>query len=245
VTQRNNSYGQPVGFTITDWTPPPLPPPDPMEGRYCRIEPLDPGRHAEQLHAANSLEADARGWTYVAYGPFTNAAEYRRWTETYGQRADHRFHAIIDNASGKAGGVAAYMRMDPANGSIEVGGIKYTPLIARRPAATEAMYLMMKRAFDLGYRRYEWKCDALNAASRAAALRLGFSYEGTFRQAIVYKNRNRDTAWFSILDGEWPALRLALEQWLAAENFDREGRQKTSLSALTAPLLRSRHQEAD
>lgn len=137
-----------------------------MEGRYCKIEPLDPGRHAEQLHAANSLEADARGWTYVAYGPFANAFEYRCWTETHSQRVDHHFHEIIDKASSKAGGVAAHIRMDPTNGSIEVGGIKYTPLIARWPAATEAMYLMMKRAFDLGYRRYEWKCDALNAASR-------------------------------------------------------------------------------
>ena len=136
--------------------------------------------------------------------------------------------------------MAAYMRIDTANGSIEVGGIKYTPLIARQPAATEAMHLLMKNAFALGYRRYEWKCDALNAPSRAAAQRLGFSYEGTFRQAVVHKGRNRDTAWYSVIDREWPALRAAHEQWLAPENFDAQGRQKTRLSALTAPLLQAR-----
>lgn len=234
-----NEYGQPVGFPVKDWSPPPLPPHQALAGRSCRLEPLDPLRHAETLHAANSLEADGRGWTYVAYGPFASLADYRHWTETYGQREDHRFYAIIDGRSGRAGGVAAYMRMDPASGSIEVGAIKYSPLIAQQPAATEAMHLMMRNAFALGYRRYEWKCDALNAPSRAAALRLGFSYEGTFRQALVYKGRNRDTAWFSILDSEWPALQAVHEQWLAPENFDAQGRQIVSLSGLTAPLLRT------
>jgi hypothetical protein len=142
-------------------------------------------------------------------------------------------------SSGKAGGVASYMRIDPANGCIEVGGIKLTPLVARKPAMTEAMHLMMKNAFDLGYRRHEWKCDALNLPSRAAAQRFGFSYEGCFQQAVIYKNRNRDTAWFSITDLEWPAIRAAHEQWLAPENFDAQGRQKSSLSAPTAPLLRA------
>jgi RimJ/RimL family protein N-acetyltransferase len=132
------------------------------------------------------------------------------------------------------------MRIDPANGVIEVGGINYSPLLQRKPAATEAMYLMMRRAFELGYRRYEWKCDSLNAPSRAAAQRLGFSYEGVFRQAWVYKGRNRDTAWFSIIDGEWPALREAFERWLAPANFDANGRQRTGLSSLTAPLLKAR-----
>ncbi len=240
MTQQQNEFGQPIGFALTGWTPPPLPPRETLTGRYCRIEPLDAERHAAQLHEANSREPDGRGWTYVAYGPFATLEDYRHWVETYGQRNDHRFCAIIDVTSGKAAGVASYMRMDPANGSIEVGGIKYTPLIARRPSATEAMYLMMKQAFALGYRRYEWKCDALNAPSRAAALRLGFSYEGTFRQAVVYKNRNRDTAWFSISDREWPALRAAHEQWLAPENFDAQGQQIVSLSGLTAPLLQAR-----
>lgn len=240
MTQQQNEFGQPVGFALSVWTPPPLPPRETLSGRYCRIEPLDAKRHAAQLHEANSREPDGRGWTYVAYGPFATLEDYRHWVETYGQRNDHRFCAIIDVTSGKAAGVASYMRMDPANGSIEVGGIKYTPLIARQPSATEAMYLMMKQAFALGYRRYEWKCDALNAPSRAAAQRLGFSYEGTFRQAVIYKNRNRDTAWFSITDRQWPALQAAHEQWLAPENFDAQGQQIVSLSGLTAPLLQAR-----
>jgi RimJ/RimL family protein N-acetyltransferase len=174
----------------------------------------------------------------MGYGPFATPSVYRAWVVAQAGREDPRFYAIIDRASGKAGGVASYMRIDPANGCIEVGGIKLTPLVSRKPAMTEAMYLMMKNAFDLGYRRYEWKCDSLNAPSRAAARRYGFSYEGIFRQAIVYKGRNRDTAWFSITDREWPAIRAAHERWLAPENFDAEGRQKVSLSSLTAPLLR-------
>ena len=240
MTAYQNGYGQPISFPVADWGPPPLPPRDTLTGRFSRLEPLEPDRHTEQLHAANSLEVDDRGWTYIAYGPFAAAADYRRWAETYGQREEHRFYAIIDTLSGKASGVAAYLRMDPASGSIEVGAIKYTPLIAQQPAATEAMHLMMKNAFALGYRRYEWKCDALNAPSRAAAQRLGFSFEGTFRQALIYKGRNRDTAWYSVTDREWPAVQAAHEQWLAPDNFDAQGRQKIRLSALTAPLLKAR-----
>lgn len=233
-----NEFGLPVGAALPGWKAPPHPPRSALEGRYCRLEPIDADRHAAELDAANRLEADDRGWTYMANGPYATAADYRAWVETMQTRSDPQFYAIIDLASGKAGGVASYMRIDPANGCIEVGGIKLTPLVSRKPAMTEAMYLMMKNAFDLGYRRYEWKCDALNAPSRQAARRFGFSYEGIFEQAVVYKGRNRDTAWFSITDREWPAIRAAQEQWLAPQNFDAQGRQKTSLSALTAPLLR-------
>lgn len=240
MTHRKNEYGLPIGFALPDWTPPPLPPRVTLAGHFCRLEPLDAGRHAADFHAASQLEPDQRHWTYLTYGPFATADDCKRWAELYAQRKDYLFHAIVDARSGKAAGVASYMRMDPGNGSIEVGGIKYTPLIARQPAATEAMYLMMKNAFALGYRRYEWKCDALNAPSRAAAQRLGFSYEGVFRQAVVHQGRNRDTAWYSIIDSEWPALQAAHEQWLAPDNFDAQGRQKTSLSALTAPLLQAR-----
>lgn len=234
-----NEFGLPVGFALPDWKAPPHPPRSVLEGRWCRLEPLEAGRHAAPLDAANRLGADDRGWTYMTNGPYATPAEYRAWVETMQTRNDPQFYAIIDAASGKAGGVASYMRIDPANGCIEVGGIKLTPLISRKPAMTEAMHLMMRNAFDLGYRRYEWKCDALNAASRAAARRLGFSDEGIFEQAVVYKGRNRDTAWFSITDREWPAIRTAHEQWLAPENFDAEGRQQMSLSSLTAPLLRA------
>lgn len=206
MTGHRNSYGQAVGFPLNDWTAPPLPPRKTLEGNYCRVEPLDAARHSADFHFANQLEPDERSWTYLTYGPFATEQECQRWAEEYSQRKDYLFHAIIDLESGKAAGMAAYMRIDAANGCIEVGGIKYTPLIAQQPAATEAMHLMMKNAFALGYRRYEWKCDALNEPSRAAAERLGFSYEGTFLQAVVYKNRNRDTAWYSITDREWPAL---------------------------------------
>jgi len=148
---------------------------------------------------------------------------------------DPLFHTIVDLATGKAVGVATFMRIDRASGVIEVGNINYSPLLQRTPAATEAMFLMMRRVFEeLGYRRYEWKCDSLNAPSRAAALRLGFQFEGIFRQAVVYKGRNRDTAWFSIIDSEWPSLKRAYEQWLGPENFDAEGRQKRKLAELIA-----------
>lgn len=206
-----------------------------MEGRFCRLEPLDPARHAADLFAANQLDKEGRNWTYLSVDAFENLASYRAWLEQVAKGDDPLFHAIIDKATGKAVGVATFMRIDSTNGVIEVGNINYSPLLQRKPAATEAMYLMMVRVFDeLGYRRYEWKCDSLNAPSRAAALRLGFQYEGLFRQAVVYKGRNRDTTWFSIIDGEWPALRRAYQQWLNPENFDAAGKQRRKLTDLIA-----------
>ena len=206
-----------------------------MEGRLCRLEPLDPERHAAALHAANALDGGGRNWTYLPYGPFETFEDYRAWMEGTCRGDDPLFYAVVDPLTGGATGVASYLRIDPANGSIEVGHINYSPLLQRTPAATEAMYLMMKRAFDLGYRRYEWKCNALNGPSCAAAERLGFTFEGVFRQAAVVKGRNRDTAWYSVIDGEWPALRDAFTRWLDPSNFDGRGRQRTRLSALTAP----------
>lgn len=233
-----DEHGQPVGFALPGWTPPAVPPPRILEGRYCRVEPLDAARHAAGFHASDCLETDRRGWTYMTYGPFATADTCRDWAEQTAGRKDYLCHAILDRASGQVGGLAAYMRIDTANGCIEIGGIKLTPVIARRPAATEAMHLLMRNAFDLGYRRYEWKCDALNKPSRAAATRLGFSYEGTFLQAVVMKGRNRDTAWFSVTDREWPSIRTAHELWLAPQNFDDKSIQRESLSSLTAPLQR-------
>jgi RimJ/RimL family protein N-acetyltransferase len=214
-----------------------------MEGRFCRLEKLDPGRHGTSLFAANSLDAEGRMWTYLGYGPFDSEATYRAWAEEMSSKSDPLFFAIIDRASGRAIGVASYLRIDPRAGSIEVGHLAYSPLLQSTTAATEAMFLMMKCAFDLGYRRYEWKCDALNAPSRAAALRLGFTHEGIFRQAIIVKGRNRDTAWFSIIDKEWPTLRGAFERWLDPGNFDAAGTQLKRLSELTtqascAPVIR-------
>jgi RimJ/RimL family protein N-acetyltransferase len=224
---------QPVGNPVPGWTARSAPPRTPMQGRFCRVEPLEPARHGEDLFAANRLDTEGRNWTYLNIGPFEHFADYRAWLEKVAAKDDPFFHAVIDLATGKAVGVAAYMRIERAHGVIEVGSINYSPLLQRRPAATEATYLMMARVFDeLGYRRYEWKCDSLNAPSRAAAARLGFQYEGRFRQAIVNKGRNRDTDWFSIIDGEWPALKGAYQAWLAPANFDEEGRQKSGLAEL-------------
>jgi RimJ/RimL family protein N-acetyltransferase len=211
-----------------------------MEGRFCRLEPLDAKAHAEALHAANILNTDGSMWTYMAYGPFATLEIYRKWVDGVAGGNDPMFFAIVDRATGKPVGVASYLRVDPANGCIEVGHLAYSPLLQRKPSASEAMYLMMAQAFRLGYRRYEWKCNALNAPSRAAAQRLGFSYEGIFRQATVVKGRNRDTAWYSIIDAEWPALRGAFENWLAPANFDASGKQRMRLSSLTGPLLQQR-----
>jgi RimJ/RimL family protein N-acetyltransferase len=208
-----------------------------MEGRFCRLEPLDPGRHAAALFAADAADTDARSWTYLAYGPFSTLAEYRDWMIATCLGDDPMFFAVVDRTDGKPAGVASYLRIDPPNGSIEVGHIHYSPRLQRSAAATEAMYLMMSRAFDLGYRRYEWKCDALNAPSRAAAERLGLTFEGIFRQATVYKGRNRDSAWYAAVDSEWSALREAFRRWLDPANFDDIGRQRLRLSDLTRPIL--------
>jgi RimJ/RimL family protein N-acetyltransferase len=233
MEQQVNALGQPIGFPLPGWSPRPAPPRTPILGRFCRVEPLDPARHAADLFAAFAEDAEGRNWTYLPRGPYRSFADFGQWAEAACRLDDPLCHAIVDTASGQAVGVASYMRIDRAAGVIEVGSITYSPRLQRRPAATEAMYLMMRRVFnELGYRRYEWKCDALNAASRAAAQRLGFQYEGLFRQATVYKGRNRDTAWLSILDREWPALRVGFERWLDPANFDAQGRQRASLAAL-------------
>lgn len=201
-----------------------------MGGRYCRLEALDAPRHAEALFEAYARDDSASGWTYLPYGPFANVDEFRTWVHRKSAGNDPLFFAILDT-EGHAAGVASYLRINPEMGSIEVGHIHYSSLLQRTRAATEAMYLMARRAFDeLGYRRYEWKCDDLNAPSRRAAERLGFTYEGTFRQDRIYKGRNRDTAWYSITDAEWPPVRDALEAWLDPSNFDGAGRQRTSLA---------------
>lgn len=182
-----------------------------------------------------SLDVEHRNWTYLPYGPFETFLEYAAWVEQVYAAADPLFFAILTPRVAqppldvRAAGVAAYLRIAPDAGSIEVGHINFSPRLQRTAAATEAMYLMMKHAFERGYRRYEWKCDALNAPSRAAAERLGLQYEGTFRQATVYKGRNRDSAWYAAIDREWPTLRAAFERWLSPENFDANGQQRSKL----------------
>ncbi|MGI9436844.1 MAG: GNAT family N-acetyltransferase [Geminicoccaceae bacterium] len=228
-----NPFGQPIGLPVLDWQPVSPPPLTPMEGQFCRVEPLDIDRHGSDLFSAFSDEQGDRNWTYLPYGPFETEADLRTWITTYCVGSDPLFHAIVDKATSGAVGVASYLRIVPAVGVIETGHIHFSPLLQRRPAATEAMVLMMRRVFsELGYRRYEWKCDALNGPSRRAAERLGFRFEGIFRQATIYKGRNRDTAWYSILDREWPCLERAFSQWLDAENYDENGEQKASLGTL-------------
>jgi RimJ/RimL family protein N-acetyltransferase len=224
-----NALGQPIGSALPAWRAPPRPEPVTLPGRLCRLEPLDVERHSAQLHEANLFDREGRMWTYLAYGPFATLEDYRQWLEPRAAARDPQFRAIVDARTGRALGLGSYLRIDPDAGSIEVGHLAYSPPLQRTAMATEAMYLLMRHAFDLGYRRYEWKCDALNAPSRRAAERLGFRFEGIFRQCLVYKGRNRDTAWYSILDCEWPAIRSAFERWLDPSNFDADGRQRESL----------------
>jgi RimJ/RimL family protein N-acetyltransferase len=237
MEHRFNSLNQPIGLPLPDWKPPCAPSRELIKGRFCRLEPINSAIHAADLFAANALDVEGRNWTYLSYGPFPDLESYRLWIETTCVGHDPLFFAIISSKIGKAVGVASYLRITPASGSIEVGHINYSPLLSRTPTATEAMALMMNQVFALGYRRYEWKCDALNAPSRAAAQRLGFSFEGVFRQAIVYKGRNRDTAWYAVIDKEWPALKEAYEKWLSPNNFNVDGTQRSRLSEWTRPLL--------
>ncbi len=220
-----------LGAPVPDWAPPPTPAGVALDGQYARLERMDPDTHAGDLHRAYSGH-DAL-WSYLPYGPFSSAAGYHRWAKETATGSDPLFYVLRDRATGHCGGVASYLRITPAAGSIEVGHICLSPEIARSRIWTESMFLMMDHAFGLGYRRYEWKCDALNLPSRRAAQRLGFSYEGTFRQMSVVKGRNRDTAWFSVIDTEWGALREAYAAWLAPANFGAGGRQRERLSDLT------------
>ena len=219
------------GALLTGWTVPPRPTGEAMEGDLVRLERMDPDAHAADLYRAWSGH-DAL-WEYLSYGPFSSAAAYHRWAKDHATGTDPMFHVIRQKANGHCGGVASFLRITPESGSIEVGHINLSPELNRSRAATEAMFLMMQWAFKAGYRRYEWKCDALNLPSRRAAQRLGFSFEGVFRQATIVKGRNRDTAWFSVIDSEWPALSEAYRAWLSPANFDANDRQKESLSDLT------------
>ncbi|MEE9387683.1 MAG: GNAT family protein [Paracoccaceae bacterium] len=230
-----------ISNKIDNWTPPVRPNLIELEGRYTRLAPLCAQAHSEPLFRANS--ADDSIWDYLPYGPYATVSDYRSWVADAQGGHDPAYVAIMDKEHSVWAGVASFMRINPEMGVIEVGGINYARRLQRTRAATETMYLMMKWAFEAGYRRYEWKCNALNMPSRRAAQRLGFSYEGIFRQSMIVKNRNRDTAWFAIIDSEWPALKQAFQQWLAPENFDGDGRQLCSLATLTAPVRVSQDPE--
>ena len=222
---------QALGKPLPDWKPPVRPERVDLGGRLVRLEPLDADTHAFALHEAFAGH-DAL-WDFMAYGPFASATAYHRWARQREQGGEPIFYVLRDLATGRQGGVASYLRITPEAGSIEVGNICIAPIMQRSRVATEAMFLMMEWAFRAGYRRYEWKCNALNLASRRAAQRLGFSFEGVFRNHMVVKGRNRDTAWFAITDEDWPAIREAFALWLDPRNFGPDGRQRERLSDLT------------
>ncbi|MEM8842475.1 MAG: GNAT family protein [Pseudomonadota bacterium] len=231
---RHNATGQPIGPAVASRAPATRPGNLVLEGRYCRLEQLTPA-HAGDMFEAIQDDAEGRIWTYMPNGPFDSLAGYAAWLNDAIAVSDPLQFAIM--VDGKTVGTASYLRIDPQHGTIEVGFITFTPRLQKTRAATEAMYLMMRWAFENGYRRYEWKCNDLNAPSRRAAQRYGFSYEGTFGHALVVKGGNRDTAWYAAIDSEWPGLKAAFDQWLAPDNFDSDGQQRVSLSALTAPIL--------
>ena len=202
-----------------------------------RLEILDPDRHAESLFVSAHAAGAERLWQHLAYGPFSSRAEFTGWLGQQAASADPLFFAVVDWKSMQALGMASFMRMVPEHGVIEIGHIWFAPVMQRTRQATEAIFLLASEAFDnLGYRRLEWKCDSLNLPSRRAAERFGFTYEGVFRQHMVVKGRNRDTAWFSMTDGEWPLRKAAFEAWLAPENFDEAGRLRKSLAELRSSL---------
>ncbi len=202
-----------------------------MVGRLCRLDPLDSATHSNDLYEHHALDTEGRNWTYLPYGPFASPDKIANWIESVQTRADPQFFAVVDPVTTRAIGWTSFLRIDTLMGCIEIGHLAYSPVLQRTPASTEATYLMLRRAFDeLGYRRCEWKCNAHNAPSWKAAERLGFRFEGVFRQHWIQKGRNRDNAWFSIIDVEWPAVREALENWLDPANFDARGTQRHSLA---------------
>ncbi|SMX24609.1 GNAT family N-acetyltransferase [Boseongicola aestuarii] len=219
---------------LAGWTPPDVPTRRVLAGRYVRLEPLSV-EHVAGLREAHLEDESNAMWTYLPVGPFDEAG-YRAWVAANCGLADP-LHFAVRMADGRLGGTLSLMRITPAAGTIETGWLTFAPRLQRTREATEAVYLLMKWAFEAGYRRFEWKCDATNIPSRRAAERFGLSFEGVFRQASVVKGRNRDTAWFATIDGEWPALCAAFEAWLRAENFDAKGLQIQSLRSLTAPIL--------
>ncbi|MBV8042008.1 GNAT family protein [Pluralibacter sp.] len=228
---QNNQFGQPVGDALPDWQPRPHPQRMTLAGRLCRLEPLGV-QHAHDLFAAYQQAPDTRSWTWLLREPDADVESYARWVASVVDLQDPMHFAVIDRQSGLPVGTLALMRIDSKNGVIEVGHVHFSPRLSRTPMSTEAQWLLMRYAFEtLGYRRYEWKCNSHNEPSRRAALRMGFQFEGRFRQALVIKGHNRDTDWFSIIDKEWPLVDQAMKKWLAADNFDADGKQRSTLES--------------
>lgn len=222
---------------LTHWTPRPLPKRAPLAGRYVRLEPLDPEKHGKGLFAASSVRDAAARFSWLREEPPSSPTDFDPWLQSAAERNDPLFFVVVDVETDQIGGRQALMRMDPENGVVEIGSIYWGPQIARTRLATEAFYLFARHIFDdLGYRRFEWKCDSENKASRRAALRFGFRFEGIFRQHMVMKGKNRDTAWFAMLDHEWPSIRRAIELWLDPVNFDIHGKQIKNLGSFIEDL---------
>ena len=233
--------GLPIGPRVPDPRPAPRPERVTLSGQYCRLEPLDPTRHRDALYAASTPPDAAHRFRYLFEDPPESPQELDQWLVRAAASEDPLVFAVIDLRTGRAEGRQTLMRIAPEHRAIEIGSIYWGPAIARTRVATEANWLFARYVFPLGYRRYEWKCDALNAPSRRSALRFGFSFEGLFRRAVIVKGRSRDTAWYSIIEEEWPALDAAYQQWLRADNFDAQGQQRSSLGTLTAAALRKLH----
>ena len=226
MTQKFN-----LGSAVPGWSERPAPTGATVEGRFARLEKLDAARHGANLWAA--VKDNDHIWDFLAYGPFANEAGFTAWLATRAALTDPLYYTVLEKKTGRALGCLTLMETRPAMGVIEVGHIFYSPALQKTPAATDAIYLAAKIVFDdLGYRRYEWKCNDLNDPSKFAALRFGFTFEGVFRQHLIVKGRNRDTAWYSMLDSEWPVRKAAFERWLSPDNFDASGRQKIALSQM-------------
>lgn len=221
---------------LSTWTPREPPRREPLEGRFVRLEPLEAVRHGDGLFEASTTpDADAR-FLWLGEYPPKSRADFQPWLEKAEASADPLYFTVIDKASGKIAGRQTYLRIDAANGGVEIGHILWNGLVARKPAATEALYLFARHAFDLGYRRFEWKCNNRNGPSKRAALRFGFSYEGLFRQHMIIKGENRDTAWFAMVDADWPVIGEAMRLWLDPANFDRDGGQRRRLEDIREEL---------
>ena len=225
------------GEIVESFSIPPHPKGISIEGKLVDLKPLIASEFAEELFISNAIDKEGINWTYLPYGPFDSQVDYAKWIKSFEEGDDPIFFAVISKKLKKAIGIASFLRINPTKGLIEVGHINYSPLLQKTTEATEAMFLMMKWVFDNGYRRYEWKCNALNLKSRRAAQRLGFSYEGVFRQMTISKGRNRDTAWFAIIDKEWAEIEKCFDQFLSESNFDNNGKSKVSLTSLTESLL--------
>lgn len=230
---KKNEFDQITGNEVINWSAKERPTKTRINGTFCILEPIDINKHAKHLYESLLIDNKGESWTYLPYGPFQSLEEFKVWLERTSAESDVLLYAILDIKNQLPIGVSGYLRINHEHGVVEVGHLHFSKLLQKTPAATEAMYLMMLNVFDtLQYRRYEWKCNSLNKASWDAAIRLGFKFEGIFRQSNVYKNCNRDTAWFSIIDFEWPDLNKRFKLWLDPDNFDQQGKQKLSLSEI-------------